>query len=110
MIRRSHSWLSYGAQKIRETITTKLLQRTLRRISKDSNEVRVQNPCGFLGYTETLSYEDFTVHMVGTGESQQCVRLLRQVLWPEGCEQGPCPIENIEHPPVGGLYYGMVGT
>ena len=87
-----------------------MLQQALSDISTNSSEVTIQNPCGFLGHTETLTYEDYTVRMVGTGESHLCVHALRQVLWPEGCEQGPCPIENIEHPPVSGLYYGMVSV
>ena len=86
----------------------------------------ISNPCIFKGYQGTYTYvgpvvegsvgaelgrdgSGVTVGMMGTGEASECRELMRQVLWPQGCAQGqPCPLDDIEHPPVEGLFFGMV--
>jgi hypothetical protein len=86
----------------------------------------VANPCIFKGYRGELIYtgpvmegtigaklpddgSPLRVTMVGTGESALCRDIVREVLWPEGCvEGGPCALDNVEHPPVDGFFFGMV--
>jgi hypothetical protein len=50
--------------------------------------------------------------LLGTGEAEQCVELIREVLWPEeetdDCMEGSaCSIGGIVHPPVSGEFYAM---
>jgi hypothetical protein len=85
----------------------------------------VQNPCMFNGHEESFESmwidtvhsaqceEDsnkITVLMQGTGDGNQCRDIIRRVLWPGGCEPGgPCALSSdVTHPPLDGLFYGMV--
>ena len=130
---RSHSWLSYGSDKVQERVWELLLiqYQAVRRSDAavgilHLNGESISNPCIFKGYQGTYTYTGpvvegsvgaelgrngsaVTVGMTGTGEASACRELVRQVLWPQGCAQGqPCPLDDIEHPPVEGLFFGMV--
>lgn len=113
---RSHSWLSFGAEKIQERVWSSLFQRHLATSKPDE---QLYNPCLFKGYRTLYHFNETGVDgaestpqfifMEGTGEPLKCRDLIRTTLWPEGCESGgPCPVENIQHPPVDGLFFGIV--
>ncbi len=116
---RSHSWLSYGAEKIQERVWLALYHKKHQTSSVNSESEKILNPCLFKGY-RTLYYFDTSVatetnpipefiSLEGTGDALQCRELIRQTLWPNGCsEGGPCPVDDIEHPPVDGLFFGIV--
>lgn len=87
-------------------------------LKNPQNEI-VYNPCLFKGYqsqfylntsnpNEASSDLNYTT-MEGTGEPLKCREIIRQTLWPEGCPSGgPCPVDNIQHPPVDGAFFGIV--
>lgn len=128
----SHSWLSYGSEKVQERVWELVLIKYQQQKAVDAAEGRVRlsedvpNACIFKGYEGDYTYygpvvegspgaqlgpngAPLTVRMVGTGQSTVCRELVREVLWPGGCaEGGPCALDNIEHPPADGLFFGMV--
>lgn len=80
---------------------------------------KLYNPCLFKGYRTLYHFNETSpegtdsvpkfIFMEGTGEPLKCRDMIRNTLWPEGCEAGgPCPVENIHHPPVDGLFFGIV--
>lgn len=130
---RSHSWLSFGSDKVQERVWELILINHQTKNAADAalgivslGDDNVVNPCLFKGYSGEYVYtgpvvdgtvgaklpqdkSPLVVNMVGTGQSIVCRNLVREVLWPDGCvEGGPCPLDNVEHPPVDGLFFGMV--
>lgn len=119
-ILRSHSWLSFGAEKIQERVWLSLIEKS--QLSNTQNDI-LYNPCMFKGFqtqyyldtsTNTISTiegsnNSNSIVMEGTGEPLKCRDIIRQTLWPEGCPSGgPCPVDNIQHPPVDGAFFGIV--
>jgi hypothetical protein len=126
---RSHSWLSFGAEKIQEKVWLSIFENYQRAsVSSDAGELKgnLFNPCLFKGYRTLYHYNETAVvdptsgeeeqtqiakfiYMEGTGEPLKCRQLIQQTLWPEGCEPGgPCSVDAIQHPPVDGLFFGIV--
>jgi hypothetical protein len=116
---RSHSWLSFGAEKIQERVWSSLFEN--HRLNSNFEKTTLSNPCLFEGYQTLYHFNESSAEdgasesvqkfilMEGTGEPLKCRELIRQTLWPDGCEPGgPCAVENIEHPPVDGLFFGIV--
>jgi hypothetical protein len=119
---RSHSWLSFGAEKIQERVWSSLFES--HRLNSASDETTLYNPCLFKGYRTLHHFNESVpsaeedgssesvqkfIFMEGTGKAMKCRDIIRQTLWPEGCQPGgPCAVENIQHPPVDGLFFGIV--
>jgi hypothetical protein len=133
----SHSWLSYGVEKIRDRVWKHFVHQsksphllpphaTTASDSETGEDIRIPvaahhppaivNDCLFRNYTELYfdpdesKQEIYTLH--GTGDVVKCREALRRVLWPEGCvrtEHRPsCSLDNIEHPPIAGnSFFGM---
>lgn len=112
----SHSWLSYGVERMRERVWNHFVeqasiphmrtdQRAEARVglpgsradihiparTTHSSPPSVLNHCLFRNYTE-LYFDPATDKlkmylMHGTGEVEKCKEALRAVLWPEGCQR-----------------------
>ena len=128
----SHSWLSYGVDKIRERVWHSFVEAAVsphintsnstKVIDNDNSDIYIAvgsndrpthsilNDCLFKSYTELYfdpadSNKDiYALH--GTGNVEKCKEALRNVLWPEGCirnvSRPSCSLDNIEHPPIAG--------
>eukprot|EP01035_Chromulina_nebulosa_P017505 gene17505-23062_t len=108
----SHSWLNFGVEKVREKVQQLIISRypiENINIEDEDSKMAIDNPCTFPGYDEEILPG---VILRGTGESFECVNLIREVVWPnQTCTSNnksqPCYIDGIEHPPVRGHFYGM---
>lgn len=110
----SHSWLSYGVQKVRDRIwkyfihqaTSPQVQHSQNNVSSNHTpfpDIRIPishkgnlspvipNGCLFRNYTELYFDQDENKHEMftvrGTGNVSECKSALRQVLWPDGCRR-----------------------
>ena len=120
----SHSWMNFGAEKIKEKTEDYLVDQFMSRFHEDVNEDgqamsnedgAVYNPCTPKGYEHTL---DSGVTLTGSGHFEQCLELLKAVVWPDDkCPTGTdkaslnkdtrCYLDAIEHPPLRGPFYAM---
>jgi len=116
----SHSWLSYGVGAVQDRVSKYLIERIEERKASEDERIKnkmnefkseipriINNPCYPKGYEEY--HLENTILFHGTGDSTQCVHIIREVLWPEGgCPTKPCPLDGVVHPPVEGLeFFGM---
>ena len=113
--KRSHSWLSYGVDGVREQIWSYMINNISNNNHNHSednnlndNKIIINNPCTALGNEEIMSGN---IIMSGTGNPYECVALIKQVLWPHGpCAEGTtgCPLDGIVHPSIEKLeFFGM---
>eukprot|EP00602_Paraphysomonas_sp_CaronLab_P008332 CAMPEP_0185022354 /NCGR_PEP_ID=MMETSP1103-20130426/5068_1 /TAXON_ID=36769 /ORGANISM="Paraphysomonas bandaiensis, Strain Caron Lab Isolate" /LENGTH=493 /DNA_ID=CAMNT_0027554387 /DNA_START=10 /DNA_END=1491 /DNA_ORIENTATION=+ len=112
----SHSWLSYGADKVQERVWDHFAQKHVTRMQEAGLQIDsepIVNDCVFKGHVgeynlSTSPDTSMTLKMTGSGDAMACRENIREVLWPNGCSpDGPCSLDNIEHPPVDGLFFGM---
>jgi hypothetical protein len=112
--------------------TKRVLKRLAIRFGKKLGpifEAKLRNPCTHLGHIE--SYEDYIdsssrsdsdsdislyamYSVVGTGQPDECIEVLRHVLWPQRydqdedgaddmahhCSSNGCPVHDVHHPSV----------
>lgn len=118
----SHSWLNFGVERVRERVVSYLISEHITNAldgDVDQEVKIVMNPCTFKGYE---SYPEPNIVVRGTGNSDECIQVLKNVVWPENtctsevphedandsiAEKRPCFIDGIEHPRVRGEFYGM---
>ena len=128
----SHSWLSFGVEKVRERVWKHFVHQaksSTPHLNTENSEDRaahvkteihipvenshtpsILNDCLFRNYSELFfdpaenKNEIYMMH--GTGDVTKCKEALRSVLWPEGCtrttERPSCSLDNIVHPPIAG--------
>lgn len=75
LLRRGHSWLAFGATKIRERIWQHLYD------GRGENGDVVSNPCLFRGATDTLVVGEKEIQFAGTGDPVACGRTIREYIW-----------------------------
>lgn len=107
--------MSFGAEKLQERIWLSLIES--RSAEERSENDILYNPCMFKGFQTQYVFDSSSnavdqpnyVVMEGTGEPLKCRDIIRQTLWPDGCPVGgPCPVDNIQHPPIDGAFFGIV--
>lgn len=104
----SHSWLNYGVQKMRERTWDYVLSTEE---ESETERLTILNPCSFKGHL-TLPTDDGYI-LRGTGDSDRCMEIIRNVVWPVACKReaegvsAACAIDGIKHPPLKGQFYGM---
>jgi GDA1/CD39 (nucleoside phosphatase) family len=103
----SHSWLNFGVEKIRDRVVQHLVARNTPD-SISSPPAVISNPCTFMGHEHVFS-EQKNITLTGSGDSEECIEVIKRVVWPlEECVgQTPCHIDGIIHPPLSGHFYGM---
>lgn len=102
----AHSWLNYGAIRVRERVLDYLLSQ------QDGSVPEVLNHCGFRNHMEgreaTNGNTSYT--FIGTGQSEKCIAAIEKVLWPTAATSHgtSLPIDDIVHPDVhGNHFYAM---
>jgi hypothetical protein len=101
----SHSYLGYGASRIIDE-TKEII---IKRHRDNDHDGTMDNPCSFVGFDEEIN----GYKLMGTGDPDECVEIIKHVLWPnskdeENCMKGKkCYIGGVTHPELNGHFYAM---
>ncbi len=86
----------------------------LKKLATSDSHDYYLNPCMFLNHQETATIEEFgSITLIGSGDSNQCIELIAEILWPgeaEKCrDEKKCAIDGIIPPPIEDMhFFGMV--
>uniref|UniRef100_A0A3P9LKH6 Ectonucleoside triphosphate diphosphohydrolase 3 n=1 Tax=Oryzias latipes TaxID=8090 RepID=A0A3P9LKH6_ORYLA len=114
----THSFLCYGKNEADKRFLAKVLEST-------SNQSYKTNPCYQKGYNETINLSavydtqcnqkpknynpDQSVLIVGTGDTEQCGKLVESIFDFKTCSSSQCSFNGVEQPPVTGDFMAYAG-
>uniref|UniRef100_A0A7S3LIK7 Uncharacterized protein n=1 Tax=Aplanochytrium stocchinoi TaxID=215587 RepID=A0A7S3LIK7_9STRA len=105
----THSFLSYGAERMRERLDALVVERSEgeERSSKDDGDI-IHHPCYFKGYKTITDGQIVT----GSGQADECFALLTDLIFggdAKGClkPMKPCKINGVKIPEIVGEFLGM---